>query len=187
MCASTGSTSATPSASPSRGLARGEAAPTPTHRKVPPRPSISGRPDAKPGAAKRHYCTASVVKTEELLLGLPPNNLGDLFATDLRDMFQAEYNGITADQLSFNTVASYRPSPEGRRIWKFAQKLDTSAPDRDSRRLGALGRLTLEADRLHAKASARGQLGTADYRRRQLQLLLHAQQIAATARRDADD
>ncbi len=150
-------------------------------------PLVVVSPYAKPGAAKRHYCTASVVKTEELLLGLPPNNLGDLFATDLRDMFQAEYNGITADQLSFNTVASYRPSPEGRRIWKFAQKLDTSAPDRDSRRLGALGRLTLEADRLHAKASARGQLGTADYRRRQLQLLLHAQQIAATARRDADD
>ena len=54
-------------------------------------------PYAKPGhLAKRHYSTASIVKTEELLLGLPPMNLGDLFATDLRDLFQPNYNQITA-------------------------------------------------------------------------------------------
>jgi YVTN family beta-propeller protein len=49
--------------------------------------------------AMRHYSTASIVKTAELLLGLPPNNLGDLFATDLRDMFQSSYNGISAGTL----------------------------------------------------------------------------------------
>jgi YVTN family beta-propeller protein len=49
--------------------------------------------------AARHYSTASIVKTAELLLGLPPNNLGDLFATDLRDMFQNTYNGISAGTL----------------------------------------------------------------------------------------
>ena len=58
-------------------------------------PLVVVSPYAKPGPATRHYSTASIVKTEELLLGLPPNNLGDLFATDLRDMFQAEYNGVT--------------------------------------------------------------------------------------------
>jgi len=42
-------------------------------------------PFAKPGAATRHYSTASIVKTGELLLGIPANNFGDLFATDLRD------------------------------------------------------------------------------------------------------
>ncbi len=53
-------------------------------------------PFAKPGyLATRHYSSASIVKTAELLLGLPPNNLGDLFATDLRDMFQSTYNGIS--------------------------------------------------------------------------------------------
>jgi hypothetical protein len=53
-------------------------------------------PFAKPGyIAARHYSSASVVKTAELLLGLPPNNLGDLLATDLRDMFQINYNGIS--------------------------------------------------------------------------------------------
>ena len=58
-------------------------------------PLIVVSPYAKPGyVAKRHYSTASIVKTEELLLGLPPNNLGDLFATDLRDLFQSTYNNI---------------------------------------------------------------------------------------------
>ena len=60
-------------------------------------------PYAKPGhLAKRHYCTASIVKTEELLLGLPPMNLGDLFATDLRDLFQPNYNQITANMVTVN-------------------------------------------------------------------------------------
>lgn len=58
-------------------------------------PLVVISPYAKPGyLAKRHYSTASIVKTEELLMGLPPNNYGDLFATDLRDMFQSTYNGI---------------------------------------------------------------------------------------------
>jgi hypothetical protein len=53
-------------------------------------------PFAKPGfIAAKHYSSASVVKTAELLLGLPPNNLGDLFATDLREMFQSAFNGIS--------------------------------------------------------------------------------------------
>jgi YVTN family beta-propeller protein len=62
--------------------------------------AIAISPFAKPAyLATRHYSTASVVKTAELLLGLPPNNLGDLFATDLRDMFQNTYNGITLDNI----------------------------------------------------------------------------------------
>ena len=68
-------------------------------------PLVVVSPYAKKGfVGARHYSTASVVKTEELLLGLPPNNLGDLFATDLRDLFQPAYNGITADALTFNRV-----------------------------------------------------------------------------------
>ncbi len=64
-------------------------------------PPILVSPFAKPGyLATRHYVTASVVKTEELLMGLPTNNLGDLLATDLRDMFQSNYNGITASDIT---------------------------------------------------------------------------------------
>ncbi len=151
-------------------------------------PAIVVSPFAKPAyAGKRHYSTASIVKTEELLLGLPPNNLGDLMATDMRDLFQPTYNGITADQVAFNTVVAYAPSPEGRRIWKLVTRLDTSAPDRDSRRLGALGRLSLAADRLHTRAKEEHRLGTPQYRREQRRLLTFAEQVVAAPRRDADD
>jgi len=112
-------------------------------------PLIVVSPFAKPGhVAKRHYSTASVVKTEELLLGLPPNNLGDLLATDLRDMFQSTYNGIKSSDFVPTLASNYVPSAEAEKIWQLAERLDTSAPDRDSRRLGALTRLTIEADEL---------------------------------------
>ncbi|HEY2585832.1 MAG TPA: alkaline phosphatase family protein [Tepidisphaeraceae bacterium] len=146
-------------------------------------------PYAKPGfVAKRHYSTASIVKTEELLLGLPPNNLGDLLATDLRDLFQDSYNRITADDLSFDRVVAYAPSPEGRRIWDLTRQLDTSAPDRDSRRLGALARASMAADRLHADAARANQLNAEEYRERQEELYHVAQAIVRTgAPGDADD
>src|SRR5205814_9359992 len=113
-------------------------------------------PYARPGyVATRHYSTASIVKTEELLLGLPPNNYGDLFATDLRDMFQSTYNGVTAEKMSVNFNISYSPSPEGRRIWELARKLDLDGPDQDSKRLGTLARLSMQADALHKDAARR--------------------------------
>jgi hypothetical protein len=129
------------------------------------------------------------VKTEELLLGLPPNNLGDLLATDLRDMFQPQYNGITADQLTFNRVASYRPTREGQRLWSLVKHLDTSAPDRDSHRLGALARLSLQADRLHRDAEKEHQLHSRDYRHRQEALYAAGLKLVAMGKpaRDADD
>src|SRR5450755_684942 len=45
-------------------------------------PLVLISPFARPGYySTRHYITASIVKTEELLLGLPPNILGDMPAT----------------------------------------------------------------------------------------------------------
>jgi YVTN family beta-propeller protein len=76
-------------------------------------------PFAKPNyLATRHYSTASVVKTAELLLGLPPNNLGDLFATDLRDMFQSAYNGISSGTIPFTkpAISRARTSTQGATI-----------------------------------------------------------------------
>ncbi len=128
-------------------------------------------PYARPGyVGTRHYSTASIVKTEELLLGLPPNNYGDLFATDLREMFQSTYNGTTADKLSVNFNIAYTPSPEGKRIWALARKLDLDGPDRDSSRLGALARLSLQADALHRQASGKRSLRTKSYRAEQRKL-----------------
>ncbi len=149
-------------------------------------PLVVVSPFAKPGyIAKRHYSTASVVKTEELLLGLPPNNLGDLLATDLREMFQPTYNGITAALVPWNVAVSYRASPEGRRIWKLASRLDLSGPDRDSRRLGALARLSMEADRL-AAARHEGRLGTRQLQQQHAKILAAARRLVALRPR-ADD
>ena len=140
----------------------------------------------------RHYVTASIVKTEELLLGLPPNNLGDLFATDLRDLFQPTYNGITSSLFTgsnaFTRTVAYAPSREGKKIWALAKKLDSSAPDRDSRRLGALTRLSLKADDLHKTYAKAHRLDTKSYRHAQANLYALAEHLVeGTAPRDSDD
>jgi hypothetical protein len=127
-------------------------------------------PYARPGPAQRHYSTASIVKTEELLLGLPPNNLGDLMVTDLRDMFQPNYNGITPDMLPFTKVYSYAESEEGLKIWELVKHLDTSAPDRDSRRLGTLARISMLADSLHEEAARENRLQSQEYLDQQARL-----------------
>jgi YVTN family beta-propeller protein len=152
-------------------------------------PLVVVSPFAKPGyLAKRHYVTASIVKTEELLLGLPPNNLGDLFATDLRDLFQPTYNGITAADVPVTETAQYVPSREGKRIWALVAKLDTSSPDKDSRRLGALTRLSARADELHRDAAKIHQLHAASYKSSQKQLYAAALKVVNTpGARDTDD
>ena len=148
-------------------------------------PLVVISPYAKPGAATRHYSTASIVKTEELLLGLPPNNLGDLVATDLRDLFQPDYNGVTADQLRFTRTYSHAASQEGLKIWALVEKLDLSGPDRDSRRLGSLARLSMLADTLHSEAERKQALGDASYIRRQAELYDLAVEMVSGG--DSDD
>ena len=152
-------------------------------------PLVVVSPFAKPGyVATKHYVTASVVKTEELMLGIPPNNYGDLFATDLRDMFQSTYNGITVPSTSFTREAKYVPTTEGVRIWSLVAKLDSSAPDRDSRRLGALARLSMAADDLHKAAVVKKHLHAAQYRATQARLYQAALKVVnASAPRDTDD
>jgi hypothetical protein len=144
-------------------------------------PMIVVSPFAKPGAATRHYSTASIVKTGELLLGIPANNFGDLFATDLRDMFQSTYNGVTADDINFNLDPNISPSKEGKKIWALVDKLDTSAPDRDSRRLGVLIRLSIKADQLHDQAEKTEALETASYEKQQNDLYDQAVKLVSTA------
>jgi hypothetical protein len=152
-------------------------------------PLVVISPFAKPGYySTRHYITASVVKTEELLLGLPPNNLGDFLATDLRDMFQPKYNGITSDKVKFKLTADYVPSQEGKKIWSLVSKLDTSAPDRDSHRLGALGRLSQAADDLHTTAAKQKRLNSKNYKKQQAELYATALKLVnAPKPRDNDD
>ncbi len=147
-------------------------------------PLVVISPFAKPGfLATRHYSTASIVKTEELLMGLPPNNLGDLFATDLRDMFQSTYNGIVASQVGFKiggNALKVQVSPEAEQIWALAKHLDLSGPDRDSKRLGYLHRLELQADQLHSAAKKAGTLATPEYAKQQKALLDQAIAVVHT-------
>ena len=145
-------------------------------------------PFAKPSfLATRHYSTASIVKTEELLMGLPGNNFGDLFATDLRDLFQSTYNGIIADQINFNLDPTITPSKEGKKIWSLVSKLDTSDPDKDSQRLGVLARLSIEADQLHESAAKSKTLESASYQKQQNTLYDEAEKLVNTAAPDDDD
>ena len=152
-------------------------------------PLVVISPFAKPGYySTRHYITASVVKTEELLLGLPPNNLGDMLATDLRDLFQSRYNQITPDKLKFKLKADYVPSEEGKKIWSLVSKLDTSAPDRDSHRLGGLGRLSMAADNLHESAVKQNRLNSKEYKKQQAELYETALKLVnAPKPKDNDD
>jgi DNA-binding beta-propeller fold protein YncE len=153
-------------------------------------PLVVVSPYAKPGyLGLKHYVTASIVKTEELLLGLPPNNLGDLFATDLRDLFQPTYNGLTAADVPVTLSAlTYKPSPEGKRIWALARHLDLSGPDRDSARLGVLTRMSIRADELHREALRTHQLTASSYRSTQARLYASAWNLVHTTKpRDIDD
>ena len=119
------------------------------------------------------------MKTEELLLGLPPNNIHDLFATDLRDMFQGTYNNIAPSSFKPTRTINYQSRPEGRRIWKLVSHLDTSAPDRDSLRLGALARLSIQADELHDAAARQHRLKARGYTKAQKKLYAEAIQLVS--------
>jgi hypothetical protein len=59
--------------------------------------------------------------------------------------------------------------------------LDTSAPDRDSRRLGVLIRLSIKADELHDQATKSKTLGTAAYQKQQNELYQQAEKLVSTA------
>ena len=144
-------------------------------------PLIVISPYAKPGyLATRHYSTASIVKTEELLMGLPPNNYGDLLATDLRDMFQSTYNGIHlstdgltllgANQMSLaklHAKSSYVATTPGRKVWTLSKKLDSSSPDQDSYRLSMVTLLSMQADTLYHQATKKHTLNTSAYKSEQ--------------------
>jgi len=153
-----------------------------THDHIHPHrtPMILVSPFAKPGyLGKQHYSTASIVKTEELLLGLPPNNIGDLVATDLHDLFQPNYNHIEIRPGEFNRVVDYEGTPAGQEVWALVSRLDTAEPDEDSRRLGALARLSMRADSLYHEAENDHSLKSDEYLRGQRELMHQAEALVS--------
>ena len=106
----------------------------------------------------------------------------------MRDLFQPTYNGITAAEVPVARTAQVTPSPEGKRVWDLAARLDTSAPDRDSARLGALSRLSMMADDLHEQAAAAKQLRSRAYRSAQSAIYAEGKRVVKGPKpRDGDD
>jgi hypothetical protein len=56
------------------------------------------------------------------------------------------------------------------KIWELVKNLDTSAPDQDSRRLGALTRISMLADSLHEEAARQNELQSREYQEQQERL-----------------
>jgi hypothetical protein len=85
-------------------------------------------------------------------------------------------------------IAIYVPTIEGKRIWSFVSKLDTNAPDRDIRRLGAPARLSIRADGVHRKAAKQLTIGSASYGSTQSALYKASLKLVSTGPiRDSDD
>jgi len=80
--------------------------------------------------AKQHLSLASIFKTVDLILGMPPLNTYDAAATDLRDLFAAkpDFTPYTYQQPVF--VAQAKPA------WrKLTRGLDFRTPDTDEVKL----------------------------------------------------
>ena len=123
-------------------------------------------------------------------MGMPPNNYGDLLATDLRDMFQSTYNGIhlSADGLTLlgpnqtplarlHAKSSYVATLPGRKVWKLSLTLDSSSPDQDSYRLSMVTLLSMQADTLYHQAVRKHTLHTAAYKSEQARVYLAAVKV----------
>jgi DNA-binding beta-propeller fold protein YncE len=79
---------------------------------------------------KTHYSLASIFKTVNLILGLPPLNQYDLAATDLRDLFtnQADFTPYAPQPIVFAKGAN--------KTWiEMAKNVDFSRPDADEVKL----------------------------------------------------
>jgi hypothetical protein len=87
--------------------------------------------------SRSHTSLASVFKTVELILGLPPLNQYDVAASDLRDMFTS-----TPDFTPYE-VAPIRLASKPNRLWRMLTKgIDFSKPDVDEQLLQRAIRLS---------------------------------------------
>ena len=84
--------------------------------------------------AKAHLSLASVFKTVDLILGIPPLSQYDAAATDLRDLFAAEPDFTPYDFIQPTYVASANPSCSA----SSTHGIEFRDPDRDSASAGRL-------------------------------------------------
>jgi hypothetical protein len=100
-------------------------------------------------------------------------------ATDLHDLFQPNYNHIEIRPSEFNRVVGYEGTPAGQEVWALVSRLDTAEPDEDSRRLGALARLSMRADSLYHEAENDHSLNSDEYLRGQRELMHQAEALVS--------
>lgn len=101
-------------------------------------------PFAKRGYVSNiHTSTASILKTEEELLGLPALSLGDLLASDMADFFSERGNFTTFAAIP---VPRQSASREGNRIAALLDRTNQSGPDADASRSSKIIALSRQAD-----------------------------------------
>jgi hypothetical protein len=105
-------------------------------------------------------------------------------ATDLHDLFQANYNHIEIRPNEFNRVVDYKGTPAGQEVWALVSRLDTAKPDEDSRRLGALARLSMRADSLFHEAENAHNLNSDEYLHAQRELMQQADILVSQSKDD---
>jgi len=95
----------------------------------------------------QHASLASIFKTTDLILGIPPLNQYDAAATDLSEMFTDEPDYTPYDMTPITYAA--RPNPTWRRL---TRNIDFSSPDRDEAKLH---RAIMASEGLPRRASRR--------------------------------
>jgi hypothetical protein len=146
--------------------------------------TVVASPWARGGAVvHRLGSTVSIPKTIEEIFGLPPMSHSDLVAADLLDYFTTQPDDApfdwppTGDATGRATAErlAHAPVPAlAARIWRLADRLDTSTYDVDTGRIGALTSLFFESLRLDERRSA---LGRETYQRQQDALYRRARAV----------
>jgi hypothetical protein len=127
--------------------------------------------------------TASVTKAVDELVGLAPSSIGDVLATDLRDLFTDKPDYTPYDAVPFKAPPAAVTAASAR-IAALSSRLDMSGPDADSFRQARLSELAVAAGRL---AGHRGAMSRHAYRAAQRRLYRRALAVVGSAKAaDAD-
>jgi DNA-binding beta-propeller fold protein YncE len=97
--------------------------------------------DAKPFVDSRFYSTVSMVRTMEVLLGLPPMNNNDAFASMIGTVFTGagDQPAFTADMSNAQNNLIYTANPPNARGGRASAKMDFTHEDRaDPRKLNVI-------------------------------------------------
>ena len=119
--------------------------------------------------------------------------LAETFATALNDYSDSEESdaghqfcasGTATDYTVKNLIGKGGPRPSRQEVWALVSRLDTAEPDEDSRRLGALARLSMRADSLYRQAENGHSLNSDQYLHAQRELMHEAEVLVGEGKND---